>query len=309
MSEPLIAPEHRPLLELGRALIGEGYRFTTPTPLTHARVVARAREGRTLREIFGWNLPFDPATLGAPWTGWLEAAGALLLEPDGRMRSGVRFSSLEDTLLVHSGFPTGAADSVFFGPDTYRFARLLKHLPGRFGRAVDIGAGTGAGLLSIRDRCEHLHLVDLNPRALRYAAINAELNGARAEVHESNVLKALDGTFDLIVSNPPYLVDDAQRTYRHGGQLGIELPARIAAEALPRLAPGGALVLYTGTPIMEGRDLFREAVSEALRRFGGTFQYEEVDPDVFGEELERPAYAGVERIAAVALVARRAPGA
>src|SRR5690606_39770144 len=50
---------------------------------------------------------------------------------------------------------------------------------------------------------------------------------------------------------------------------------------------GGALVLYTGTPIMEGRDLFREAVSEALRRFGGTFQYEEVDPDVFGEELER----------------------
>lgn len=306
MSVPSIAPEDRPLLELGRALLHEGYRFITPTPLTHARVLARGGRARTLREVFGWNLPFDPAELGAPWNGWLEEAGQLLPQQDGLVRSGIRFSSLGDTLLLHSGFPTGAPDSVFFGPDTYRFVRLLRQLPGRFGRAVDIGAGSGAGLLSIHERCDRLHLVDLNPRALRYAAINAQLNGARAEVHESNVLHAVDGDFDLIVSNPPYLVDDAQRTYRHGGQHGIELPARIAHEALPRLAPGGTLVLYTGTPIMEGRDLFQEAVLDALATFDGSFRYEELDPDVFGEELERPAYARVERIAAVALTVRRA---
>ena len=307
MSEPLIAPEDRPLLDLGRALLQEGYHFITPTPLTHARVLARSEKARTLRDVFGWNLPFDPAALGGPWTEGLKAAGQLVLQPEGLARSGVRFSSLGETLLLHSGFPTGAADSVFFGPDTYRFARLLQQLPGNFGRAVDIGAGSGAGLLAIHERIERLHLVDLNPRALRYAAINSQLNGARAEIHESNVLHALDGTFDLIVSNPPYLVDDAQRTYRHGGRNGIELPARIAHEALPRLAPGGTLVLYTGTPIVEGRDLFQDAVMDPLRSFKGSFQYEELDPDVFGEELERPAYAGVERIAAVALIARRAP--
>jgi release factor glutamine methyltransferase len=306
MPEPHIAPEDRPLLDLGQALLQEGYRFITPTPLTHARVIARASRARTLRDVFGWNLPFDPAELGSTWTDRLKEAGQLLLQEDGLARSGVRFSSLGETLLLHSGFPTGAADSVFFGPDTYRFARVLRQLPGRFRRAVDIGAGSGAGLLSIHERCDHLHLVDLNPRALRYVAINARLNGARAEIHESNVLQSVEGAFDLIVSNPPYLVDEAQRTYRHGGRNGIELPARIVAEALPRLAPGGTLVLYTGTPIVEGGDLFHEAVMDPLGSFEGTFHYEELDPDVFGEELERPAYAGVERIAAVALVARRA---
>ena len=47
------------LVQLRRA----GYAFVTPTPGTHARVVARAGKdvARNLRDIFGWSLPFDPA--------------------------------------------------------------------------------------------------------------------------------------------------------------------------------------------------------------------------------------------------------
>ena len=44
---------------------------------------------------------------------------------DGLMRSKVRFSSLGGSLYVHSAFPTSAAEAVFFGPDTYRFAALI----------------------------------------------------------------------------------------------------------------------------------------------------------------------------------------
>lgn len=36
-----------------------------------------------------------------------------------------------------------------------------------------------------------------------------------------------------------------------------------------------------------------------------SWKYEEIDPDVFGEELDTPAYAGIDRIAAVLLVARK----
>ncbi len=114
--------------------------------------------------------------------------------------------------------------------------------------------------------------------------------------------------FDLILANPPYLVDRAERAYRHGGgALGFALSERIVAEGAPRLAPGGRLVLYTGAPIVAGNDPFRAAAERALAPLGWPAEYRELDPDVFGEELGEPAYAAVERIAAVALVVQR-PG-
>ena len=63
------------------------------------------------------------------------------------------------------------------------------------------------------------------------------------------------------------------------------------------LRPGGKLVLYTGTPIVSGRDIVRDAIHPLLegRRFYA--RYEEIDPDVFGEELEHAPYDRAERIA------------
>jgi hypothetical protein len=60
--------------------------------------------------------------------------------------------------------------------------------------------------------------------------------------------------------------------------------------------------MYTGTAVVAGRDVFLEHAKEILSRAGLRFRYEEIDPDVFGEELDEPAYADVERIAAVGLV-------
>jgi release factor glutamine methyltransferase len=105
--------------------------------------------------------------------------------------------------------------------------------------------------------------------------------------------------------NPPYLVDPLARTYRHGGgSFGEALALRIVDEALARLAPGGRLVLYTGAAIVDGNDVLRAAAVTSCVRAGADVRYREIDPDVFGEEIAgNPAYAGVERIAAVALVA------
>ena len=48
----------------------------------------------------------------------VDAAGS-------RLHSAVRFSTIGNQLFVHSAFPTEQADAVFFGPDTYRFARAI----------------------------------------------------------------------------------------------------------------------------------------------------------------------------------------
>ena len=122
------------LLQLGRRLQADGYRFTCVTPLTQQRNNERqsAARARTLRDIFGWNRPFTASLLSADELAQMRVAQ--ILDEDGDCwRSRVRWSSLEDLLFVHSGFPTTQADAVFFGPDSYRFAHFIaSHLQGRF---------------------------------------------------------------------------------------------------------------------------------------------------------------------------------
>jgi SAM-dependent methyltransferase len=300
------------LLELGRALTATGYTFVTPTPATHARVYERGTMARDLRDVFGWSRPFAPSVLPARYIDLLDAAGALQ-SYGALLRSKVRFSTLAGCLYVHSAYPTDAADSVFFGPDTYRFcaflARELARGNGqlaRGGRVFDVGCGSGAGGLVAARAAEARELVlgDVNPRALRFAGVNARLAAQPVRLVESDVLHGVEGAFDVIVANPPYMRDDAQRAYRDGGGAhGEALSLRIAREALDRLAPGGTLLLYTGAAVVDGEDVFLRALGPLLT--GRDFRYEELDPDVFGEELELPGYERVERIAAVGLIVSR----
>ena len=307
----------RSLVLLGRWLQGAGYRFTTVTPATHARGVARAgtQRARDLRDVFGWSRPFPAGLLPDEVTGCMRDGG-LLQEEGAMLRSRVRFSSLGEQLYAHSAFPTSAADAVFFGPDTYRFAALIeselqrRQLP-RGGRILDIGCGGGPGgmvaaLASASSRPQ-LVLADINPQALVHARANAALAGLdRVSFAQSDLYATVEGEFDLVVANPPYLVDATARTYRHGGgPLGGGLSERIVAEGLPRLAPGGRLVLYTGAAMVEGRDPLFESLRLLVEHGGCSWRYWELDPDVFGEELDAPAYQQAERIAAVALVAQR----
>ena len=305
------------LVLLGRWLQEAGYRFTAITPASHARVNARdsGSAARSLRDVFGWSRPFEPSLLSGDALGWLQSSG-LVEESGGLLRSRVRFASLGSALYAHSAYPTIEAEAVFFGPDTYRFATLieaeLQSRPmGPGARILDIGCGAGPGGITAALACPavqpELLLADINPRALEFARANAALAGlADASLQQSNLFEAVQGRFELIVANPPYLVDAGERTYRHGGgPLGSGLSLRIVQGGLTRLAPGGRLVLYTGAPVVEGRDPFLDEVAPLLEQAGCPFSYREIDPDVFGEELDLPAYANTDRIAAVALVATR----
>jgi methylase of polypeptide subunit release factors len=299
------------LIALGRELRARGYRFVAVTPATHRRVVGRLPGPANLRSVFGWNRPFRPGDVDPDLVELLAAAGALQ-ESDHGLRSGVRFATVGELLFAHSSFPTTEPDAVFFGPDSYRFVRLLRSalagVPAATPcRLVDIGCGSGVGglfaakLLNAAD----IVLADINRTALAFSAVNAVINdfpGAKPVL--SDVLDGVDGHANVIIANPPYLVDDGRRLYRHGGGArGIELAVRIAKAGLARLAPGGCLVLYTGTPIVAGADPFFESVKPLVQLPGLQFVYEEIDPDVFGEELDRQAYADVDRIAVVGLTA------
>jgi methylase of polypeptide subunit release factors len=295
-----------------KALAASRYAFVAPTPETYRRVNGRPGNeiARNLRGVFGWSRPFDADLIEPAIFDSLGRAGAL--EAVGSLwKSRFRVSTLNGAPYLHSAYPTAEADAVFFGPDTYRFVgAALSTLPQRrYDRAVDIGCGSGAGLLAVAALREigEAYLTDINPAALDLARVNAAHQRRAGRFVESNLFAGLDGDFDLILANPPYLADPAKRFYRDGGgDRGIGIGLRIVQDGLPRLAKGGVLFVYTGAPIVEGVDLFLDAVEQNLPANGFAIQYREIDPDVFGEELENPAYAAVERIAAAALTMTRA---
>ncbi|MFD1961190.1 methyltransferase [Novosphingobium panipatense] len=199
------------LLQLLTGLRGAGYSFVTPTPATHARVLARPDRAiaRTTRDIFGWSLPFDRDAIPAALLSLMTDAG--IVEDEGALcRSTVRVSSLGPDLYLHSAYPTESRDAVFFGPDSYRFARLitseLQTMPPPAGaHVVDMGTGSGVGVIVAAHLCSKpsLTITDINPQALRFAEINLASAGFAATAVLGSTLESIVDPIDLALANPP----------------------------------------------------------------------------------------------------------
>lgn len=141
---------------------------------------------------------------------------------------------------------------------------------------LDLGTGSGAIAIAITAAFPDAEIiaVDASAEAVELAGENARVAGvaARIDFRRSDMFDALDplGTFDLIVSNPPYISDeewdDLPRDIRdyepeaalRGGCDGLDYYRLLAVEAPRFLRPGGCLALEIGA----GQG---ESVTEALR--------------------------------------------
>lgn len=296
------------------------YRFTTISPASHEKVNNRLANGiaNDLIDIFGWNRRFKRETVDAELFELMQSANIAVKVDDG-WKSLLRVSSIDGLLFLHSAYPTQDNNAVFFGPDSYRFANVIhqyiatRQLP--IHRAVDIGTGSGVGAVllakalseQVSDPNPEIVAVDINNDALNLARVNMNF----ADTHQivllqSNLLDNVADNFDLIIANPPYLMDESERAYRHGGgQLGADLSLAIVDAAIERLNPNGTLLLYTGVAIVNGHDAFLADVDVKLKFAGFTYEYTEIDPDIFGEELLSQSYCMADRIAAVVLTAQK----
>ncbi len=140
-----------------------------------------------------------------------------------------------------------------------QFEPLLSHAPKRI---LDLCAGGGcigiACALVFPDA--EVVLADISPDALDVAQVNIAKFGLQGRVTtvQSDLFAALSGTFDLIVTNPPYVAEDEYNDlpeeYHREPVLGlvtdhngVGIPLRILGEASAYLAPQGTLILETGT--------------------------------------------------------------
>jgi len=111
-----------------------------------------------------------------------------------------------------------------------------------FGRALDVGTGNGVQAVFAAQHCEEVVATDVNPRALAFAEFNLALNGVtNVELRQGDLYQPVAGeTFDLIVSNPPFVVSPWFEYLHRDSRLPLdEISATVVREAGQRLRFGG----------------------------------------------------------------------
>ncbi|MCK7624175.1 class I SAM-dependent methyltransferase [Streptomyces sp. RS10V-4] len=125
------------------------------------------------------------------------------------------------------------------------------------GRALDLGTGSGVQALHAAQHATRVTATDLNPRALRIAALTLALSGAGpAELREGSLFEPVgEETYDLIVSNPPFVISPGARlTYRDGGMGGDDLCRTLVQQAAAHLNDGGYCQLLANWQHVAGED-------------------------------------------------------
>jgi hypothetical protein len=217
----------------------------------------------TLTRLFWLQVP---TTAGAGLTDDLVAAG--LAERSGdEVRALVHVEPVEavygdsgvgyavSDLKVRPGGGTRLRPDqvVGTGGASANLAQLVVHRA--VDNALDLGTGSGVQALHLAGRARNICATDVNPRALELARLSFALSG----VHEVELLNGSlyepvrDRVFDLIVSNPPFVISpDGRFSYRESGLPGDEVCRRLVTEAPAHLVDGGWCQLLGNWTHVEG---------------------------------------------------------
>ncbi len=253
---------HDPVTELGRRLLDSGYdedgleaalggielervrRMGTAGPVFVDEPLA------TLAELFFVVRPVERDTvataLGQVPVDALVDEG--LISPSGdAVVAQFQISPWLGELFAHDPLRAGALPADYVAGGNASAATLAGstiRIPAQ--RALDLGCGSGVQTLLAARHCGHVVAVDINPRAVELTRLNARLNGREnVEVRQGDWFEPVAGElFDLIVSNPPYVLSpDADYLFRDGDRsddADLHAVSRRLVQGVSRhLAPGG----------------------------------------------------------------------
>ena len=192
---------------------------------------------------------------GAERCGLVRGAGAA---PDDAVRAVVDLSPYRaaddageitwwlasDVGELASGAPLAPEHVLGVGGASTTLAGITIREP--VGRALDLGTGCGIQALHVSRHAGAVVATDLSSRALAFARFNAALAGVTLDLRTGSMLEPVDGErFDLVVSNPPFVITPRLPgavdgyTYRDGGRAGDDLVRDLVTGVGAVLAPGG----------------------------------------------------------------------
>ncbi|MDN3355956.1 methyltransferase [Actinomadura sp. DC4] len=169
------------------------------------------------------------------------------------------------------------------GGASANLAQLVVHRP--VDNLLDLGTGSGVQAVHLSGRARRITATDLSPRALELARLSFALSGIEAELLAGDLFAPVDGReFDLIVSNPPFVISPERRFgYRESGLSGDDLCRRLVREAPRHLAEDGWCQLLANWLHVDGED-WRERVAGWVEGVDGWVGQRDVqDPAEYAE--------------------------
>lgn len=216
-----------------------------------AYIFAHPERGLTLEEQARYEETLNQRAQGIPAqyiTGHQEFWGLDLIVTPAVLIPRPETEHLMETVLLLNGDRAGSS--------------------GRPTRIVDVGTGSGCIALALAKELPQaeIHAVDISSAALEIARANAARHHLANQIrfHQTDLLQGLDpGTFDFVVSNPPYVGESEQdqvqlevrkfepRGAVFAGPTGLEVIERLIPQAQAALKPRGWLVLEISGTITE----------------------------------------------------------
>ena len=133
---------------------------------------------------------------------------------------------------------------MYLGPDSLALADLASSLA-KGKRVADVCAGSGIqGLVATRAGAASIRWVEAEARAAAFCRLNGALNGVEGDVVVDRVNNVADGTYDVILANPPYVATPSSLSYEAfaaGGPDGYDVLCDVVTYASKHLAEDGLL--------------------------------------------------------------------
>lgn len=228
----------------------------------------------TLARLFLLDATVDEVAAAAAF-GHLGCEGAealgLVARDDGQVAGRARLVPHGELWIASDG-GVGPGDTPFdwvpgIQAPSVTLAKLAVRRPA--GAALDLGTGCGIQALLAARHSDRVVATDLNPRALAYAAFNFRLNEVEnVELRQGGGFDPVAGDrFDLIVSNPPYVLSpDADFAYRDSGLPGDALCRGLVESAPSFLEEGGFAHLLVSWAHVRDGDPFAPLWGWVVRR-------------------------------------------
>jgi release factor glutamine methyltransferase len=139
------------------------------------------------------------------------------------------------------------ADEVYNpNDDSYMLLKIVE--VARDEAFLEIGSGTGLIAIHAAKMGAKVTATDVNPHAVELTRRNATRNQAHIQVLQSDLFEKVNGYFDVIAFNPPYLPGDSnstswiERSWSGGGK-GSEVSVSFLDQAWRHLTPGGRIYM------------------------------------------------------------------
>ncbi|MHC4895718.1 MAG: methyltransferase [Planctomycetota bacterium] len=220
---------------------------TNPTPEEVAAFLPRTNGDSPLETlvrlfVLGTEVAVEAAREALrPMELWRWVRGGLIRVRNGSATATAKILPFQDLWLLCDLLGAGKPDHVMgIGGSTLRVLNMAIRRPVRC--TLDLGTGSGIQALQAARHSEQVYATDCSPRALQFARFNAALNGVtNITFVDGDLFEPVAGMdFDLIVSNPPFVISPDSRFLYRDGHLRDDGAARALAGGAPKhLREGG----------------------------------------------------------------------